>query len=87
MTCDHDKFAAKVAVHKNADGPGDVTYAATITVKCEFCGKPFEFVGLPEGFSDERPTVDKTKKELRAPLQESGASLLPGVLKKSVTLQ
>lgn len=61
MTCKHTEFSAMVGVHRltkgeEADSPVRA-YVAKITVKCAECGEPFQFLGLPGGYSMDGATV------------------------------
>lgn len=46
MTCNHEDFAANVAVIRLSDTG---RFQADITIKCSQCGVPMRFIGLPAG--------------------------------------
>lgn len=73
MSCKHFNFRASVNVCRltaDTDPEKIVGYTADITVTCDECGLPFEFVGFPEGVSvtNTKPMVSVGRLELRAPL-------------------
>lgn len=74
--CPHMNFNvhAKIArIQKSEQEPEViVAYSMDVSVFCRECGQPFEFFGLPNGFSHYRPTVSIDGQELRAPI------ILPG---------
>lgn len=74
MTCEHEQFKATVEVGRlSATEGGPVThYVAEIAVVCASCGEPFEFQGLPVGYSAYQPTVDLGGAKLNAPLMPPG---------------
>jgi hypothetical protein len=72
--CDHEQFKSRVSVahpRDNKDEP-EAGYSATISIRCALCGQPFEFVGVSEEPSAERPMVAHEGIELRAPLRPKG---------------
>lgn len=46
--CEHMNFAAHVAVARIEDVG---SFRAEVTIKCADCGLPFQFLGLPPGYS------------------------------------
>lgn len=71
--CLHENFKAVVSVTRLSDVEGgEITnYAADIKIKCDQCGKPFEFVGVSAGLSKKHPTTNIDSTELRAPIRPS----------------
>lgn len=68
--CDHKNFNAKVNVTRLTDHSGKVTgYTTDITVHCADCFKPFEWIGVPGGYSPLQPMVSADGLELRAPIK------------------
>jgi hypothetical protein len=75
MSCDHQNFEAKVSVGRlAADDAGTkiVGFSADITVKCRDCELPFEFIGLPMGYSPLQPMCSVDGTEARMPLKPRG---------------
>jgi len=52
------------------DNPVDtvVAFQADIRIRCEDCGDPFVFVGLPAGLSYYTPSTSPNGEEMRAPI-------------------
>lgn len=80
MTCMHKDFHANVAVGRIiAEGAADdslpIAYSADITIKCKDCGKPFEFMGLPMGYSPMQPMCSVDGLEARVPLKPQGETV------------
>jgi hypothetical protein len=73
IECKHMNFDASVSVGRLTDGDdGPVTgYTAGVKIKCIDCGIPFEFIGVPGGFSPAQPMVNFDATELRAPIRPS----------------
>lgn len=72
--CKHEIFESKVDVARLVDNEGDdvVTgFSADILIRCAQCKLPFEFVGVPSGYSPRQPMVSFDKTELRAPIKPS----------------
>lgn len=72
--CKHEIFQCNADITRLTDGddPEKVTgYSADIRVKCVQCGLPFEFVGVPGGYSPGQPMVNFDATELRAPIRPS----------------
>ena len=71
--CPHEDFQALVDVAriaKSDDDPTIVGYSAEIRVHCANCDEPFRWTGPYEvGMVADRPTVDASGTELRAPLR------------------
>lgn len=44
-------------------------YTTDITVTCEDCGQPFEFIGVPNGYSPLQPMTSIDRTQLRAPIR------------------
>jgi hypothetical protein len=76
--CDHQNFHADVSIARlAADETGEkiVGFSADITVKCIDCGLPFEFLGLPMGYSPLQPMCSVDGTEARMPLKPQGAAM------------
>lgn len=71
--CKHEIFECQCSVGRLTDGyPGPVTgYMVDIHIKCVQCGIPFEFIGVPGGYSPGQPMVNFDATELRAPIKPS----------------
>jgi len=80
---------AEVArIEKSETDKTIVAFHVDIKVFCRECGKPFEWVGLPLGFSHYRPTVSIDGQIIRAPLIPEGGPQPPeGLAGFSVTMQ
>lgn len=46
-------------------------YTTDIKVSCAECGLPFEWIGVPGGYSPAQPMVNFDATELRAPIKPS----------------
>jgi hypothetical protein len=85
MNCNHEQFYTHVVVSRLCeDGKPDVItgYHADIKIHCTQCGNPFEFLGVPGGFSPTFPTASIDGTELRQPIRPSN---LPVVKNPNVT--
>lgn len=60
-------------------------YSASIRVTCQNCGDPFEFVGLPFGFSPYRPTMSLDGREMHVSVMPAGKSVQSGLVGFGVT--
>lgn len=60
-------------------------YSASIRVRCQHCGDPFEFVGLPFGFSPYHPTVSIDGQVLSISVMPVGVAVQPGLAGFKVT--
>lgn len=72
--CEHKNFFAKVDVTRltESDESDVVTgYTADIRIKCDECGLPFQFIGLPGGYSPAQPMCSFDAQEMRAPIKPS----------------
>lgn len=71
--CQHFNFVGSVRVGRLTDGDdGPVNgYTADIKIKCHDCGLPFEFIGVPGGYSPGQPMCNFDATELRAPIRPS----------------
>ncbi|MBU6232569.1 hypothetical protein KGP36_08140 [Patescibacteria group bacterium] len=77
-SCTHQNFHANVAVGRlAADEAGEkiVGFSADIRVSCADCGKPFEWVGLPMGYSPLQPMCSVDATEARMPLKPQGEAM------------
>lgn len=77
MTCLHQNFRADVKVGRLAAEGSDtiVGFTADIKVECSECGKPFEFIGLPMGYSPGQPMVSVDGQEARMPIKPEGEAM------------
>ncbi len=76
--CEHQNFTANVSVGRlAADESGEkiVGFSADIAVKCLDCGVPFEFIGLPMGYSPTQPMCSVDGTEARMPLKPRGEAM------------
>lgn len=73
MDCKHLNFETQTRVARLTDGDdGPVTgYSAEIRIRCVDCQHPFEFIGVPGGYSPGQPMVNFDGTELRAPIRPS----------------
>ena len=82
--CAHMNFHADVVVGRIQAGESDATiigYSADVCIKCADCGLPFEFVGLPMGYSPIQPMCSVDGQEARMPIMPHGVAMrtdLPG---------
>lgn len=68
--CEHLQFQSVVNVTRLTDSKGKITgFTTSINVRCRDCGLPFEWKGLPAGYSPHEPMVNFDGTELRAPIQ------------------
>src|ERR1044072_6674705 len=67
--CLHERFSAKVDVTRLSEVEGGpiTGYTTDITVWCEQCKTPFEFIGVGAGYSPEEPTTSGDFTERPAP--------------------
>lgn len=72
MACKHERFFCNVNVNRIEDIG---RFMADITVKCEDCGTPFRFIGLPAGMDYNSPCVSVDGCEGRFPIHPKGESL------------
>ncbi|MFT8946011.1 MAG: hypothetical protein ABF876_05450 [Acetobacter aceti] len=77
--CQHEHFAAHVAVGRLTKGQGApvTAFSADITIRCAQCGANMRFLGLPHGSSHTVPTCSADGTELRAPIE---VEIVPEVL-------
>lgn len=87
--CPHMNFNSHANVGRisKSDGEPDVIVAYTVDfrITCRDCEQPFEFFGLPNGFSYYRPTVSIDGQEMRVPLVIPGTEPPAGMAGFSVT--
>lgn len=69
--CPHLNFTAKVDVARlsQEDGGPITGYVADLQIRCQQCGLPFRFIGLPAGSHFAEPRVSPDGTELRAPME------------------
>lgn len=88
--CKHDQFrisADITPVGESPDKPEVLYRSASIQVNCLHCGDPFEFVGLPFGFSPYRPTVSIDGQTLSVSVMPVGKKIPEGLAGFNVTAQ
>jgi hypothetical protein len=72
--CKHFNFTAsnRVARLTEENNPENITgYSMDVRVKCADCGLPFEFIGMPGGYSPAQPMVNFDATEARMPIRPS----------------
>lgn len=69
--CEHLRFSTQASVFRltDADGGPVTGYALDLTVKCDGCGLPFRFLGLPFGSHPLEPRLSADSETLRAPIE------------------
>lgn len=81
--CVHENFNvhAEVArIEKSETDKTIIAYHVDLKTWCRDCGKSFEWVGLPNGFSHYRPTVSIDGQIMHAPLIPAGGPQPPAGL-------
>jgi hypothetical protein len=75
--CRHEKFLANVVVNRLEDSG---RFNADITIKCEQCGVPFRFLGLPAGVDLDGAAVSADGTEMRVAIgtPETVANIIDG---------
>lgn len=74
MQCKHEQFECNASVTRltdDTDSEKITGYTTDITVKCIQCGIPFEWIGIPGGYSPSQPMVNFDGTVLRAPIKPS----------------
>jgi len=74
MACEHLNFIANAQVGRllQEGNPEQITgFIVELIVNCKDCGLPFEFIGIPQGFSPAQAMVNFDATELRAPIKPS----------------
>ncbi len=88
-TCQHMNFGVHANVgriQKSDLEPEVITaFSCDLRVYCRDCGKPFQFVGLPNGFSFYQPTVSLDGQTAQLPLVHEGFETAKGMPGYSVT--
>lgn len=71
--CKHMEFETGTRVARLHDGNPDVItgFMLDIVIRCKDCGLPFEFVGVPGGYSPGQPMCNFDSTELSAPIKPS----------------
>lgn len=79
MSCQHENFAATVDVgrlsHPGRDG---LRFIADIKIKCDDCGKPMRFIGMPIGVDLNGCAVSANGTEARLAIHPFGEQV-PGL--------
>jgi len=76
--CEHKDFRGDIKVARlTSEGSTAITgFFADIRINCAECGQPFEFVGIPGGFSFYEPRLSVDSTELRAPIKPATGQLI-----------
>jgi hypothetical protein len=72
-SCPHPRHRVNAQVLRLEDSG---CWTADLRITCDACQEPFRFVGLPAGWSIEKPMVSIDGLELRAPIEPQGAPRL-----------
>lgn len=77
LKCPHELFRADVAVNRLSDSG---RFNADIRIRCEQCGEPFRFLGLPAGIDLNGAAVsaDGTEARLAIGTAETVANIIDG---------
>jgi hypothetical protein len=67
--CKHEQFSLSYHVTRLLEDGPRILY---LQICCATCSLPFEWLGIPPGFSYCRPSVNRDKLELRAPVVPRG---------------
>jgi len=70
--CDHPNFKATVDVARitsNTDETKVIAFKADVDIKCAECKESFVFVGLPQGLTQQHPTVSISGETMSAPIE------------------
>ena len=67
--CQHENFSANVVVNRLRDSG---RFQADVTIKCEDCGVPFRFIGLPAGLDLEGAATSADATEARLAVATKG---------------
>ena len=67
--CKHENFRVDANVARLEDVGA---FSVDLRIKCTDCDMPFEWVGLPAGFSHYQPSVNIDAQEMRAPIVPLG---------------
>lgn len=71
MDCKHENFRVFANVARLEDVGA---FSVDIRLWCNDCDLPFEWVGLPNGFSHYQPCVSIDGQEMRAPIVPQGGT-------------
>jgi hypothetical protein len=88
--CEHlnfDVHANVARIEKDETDKTIVAYSVDLRLHCRDCGLPFEWVGLPLGFSHYQPTVSIDGQEMRVPAIPLGGKVTEGLAGFRVTMQ
>lgn len=78
MDCKHLNFRSSVAIGRILQKDGDVdpaAFVADIRIKCVDCDEPFEFYGVPMGWTAMHPTSSVDGLELHVPLKPKSSPM------------
>lgn len=76
--CEHTNFTASVSVARLSEEDGGVItgYSADLKICCADCGLPFQFIGVPNGYSPFEPKASIDNEELRLPITPSTGKMV-----------
>lgn len=71
MSCKHERFSVQGTVSRLTSEEGGEVHSYTLDVEvwCDECKQPFQFVGLPGGWSPAQPMVSADGLEARMPIK------------------
>lgn len=77
--CQHEQFACNVNVGRitEVEGGPPTHFMADVSIKCEQCGTPFRFLGLPLGLDMTGASVSFDGLEARLAIAEKGKAAAP----------
>ena len=74
MSCQHEEFISTVTVNR-LDDIG--RFSADVNIKCNQCGLPFRFIGLPAGVDLNGAAVNGDATEARLAIAPKGEVIPP----------
>lgn len=79
MSCEHENFTADVVVARmpSKEGGPIERYSADVRIKCDQCGLPFRFIGLPCGIDLNGAAVSIDGTEARLAIAPKGQVVTP----------
>ena len=82
LCCKHENFRVDANVARIEDVGA---FSVDLRIRCTDCDEPFEWVGLPNGYSPYSPTVSIDSQEMRAPIVPQGSKPPEGLAGFRVT--
>jgi hypothetical protein len=82
MSCKHENFRVDAKVARIEDVGA---FSVDLRIWCMDCNLPFEWVGLPGGFSHYQPCANIDCQEMRAPIVPQGGKVPEGLAGFRVT--